>query len=1305
LKKLHQKRHLISSPVVPSPELLPLNDPNFGWEKFEAFCEDFISKLPGVKECHRYGTRGSKQKGIDIYVDLKNGERWTFQCRQRKRFKAAQAKKTIKETSFKAHRHFIVVTSIAGSRVRDVFLRRRKWGLWDLRDISRNVRNLPADSARHLVQTHFDVEWRKRFLGLSGLTPFIRAEDYFRQWLRVDALFNHAWALVGRKDILKKLTGFVQSSQYQVAILVGRGGIGKSKILHSFSKSLRESGITGPVWFVEEGVPITPETADELPTQSCVVVADDAHRYPSLAALFALAQQRSHDTKLVLSIRPHALEQVRSQLTIARFDSSQILQLDELKELSLEEVRQLARQALGKKYAHHADRLATITRDSPLVTVVGGQLIARKRISPDLFERDQEFRQTVLTRFGEVLIGKVSVHMEPHFCRSLLELVAATAPIRPTDNSLTQAAAEFLEVRKTKVINGISMLEMSGVLIRRGYTLRITPDVLADHLLHEACVTVKGDITGYAEEVFEKFRSICLTRVLRNLAELDWRIGKAGDQQANLLSGIWSVIEAEFTQAANSVRCQILESIAEIAYYQPVRALRVVELAMQSPNPVEDKPFGIVSYTQRNVLEKLPIILRNVGFNLDHLPYCCDLLWELGKDDGRPQNSEPYHPIRVLKELARFDIEKPLTVNHYLLVAAEKWLKDSGAHDHVNSPIDLLDEFLQKNFMSVRSDAVKSTVSHYGVDFVSTKPLRDRSLALIAECSRSENCKVVLRVIQSFQEALREPMALGQAEIPQETKGHWLDFQLEVLQLVDDLSKHSTNPLVHLKVMDIVSWHARHSWSELVKKKAAKVSNSVPKSHDLMLTRVLARSHEWGWEPEEDEDAHTAHGRYERRMEDLRREVAEKFLADNPEGSGGAKELDRRLHQITDCGLEPDPGFFLQTLSALNPEYAAELCNLVIECPDTLLVPHLSRMLENIRKSDQDQTAALALRAMNSGHAGLERSIANYFCYGSGSWTANPQPFDIEMIKRLLGSVDLQVRKLGIGAIDRLGRSRPREAVNLALAVEIGTSTELGDELCEALTEEWATAANCLSEEDLTELLRKLETLDSIDTYHIGEFISCASGRIPDKVVDLFLRRIERDEEHPARDHAPYPYSGFRHSLRGLEKRDDYEDILRKVRDHSLVKRSGAPFWFPKLFRDISLNYGAAGLTILQEWIDSDDPEKISGAAVLLREADTDFIFAEVQFVSDLLEKAHTAGNRCYESVTSSLYDIAISGTRSGAVGLPFAQDVSLKDQADATAKKIMIGSPTRRFYESVAQYAQHRIRDKLARDEELINE
>src|SRR5579864_4430611 len=94
-----------SPPVVPFPSLLPLNDPNFLWQQFEKFCEAFISVLPGVKSCHLYGKRGGRQKGIDIFADMANGERWAFQAKQVRQFNRKHAQEAITETTYIADRY------------------------------------------------------------------------------------------------------------------------------------------------------------------------------------------------------------------------------------------------------------------------------------------------------------------------------------------------------------------------------------------------------------------------------------------------------------------------------------------------------------------------------------------------------------------------------------------------------------------------------------------------------------------------------------------------------------------------------------------------------------------------------------------------------------------------------------------------------------------------------------------------------------------------------------------------------------------------------------------------------------------------------------------------------------------------------------------------------------------------------------------------------------------------------------------------------------------------------------------------
>ncbi|UBF30537.1 restriction endonuclease (plasmid) [Kovacikia minuta CCNUW1] len=164
---------MVLPPVTPRPDKLPLNDPNFSWDRFESFCLDFISQIPGVKNCHRYGTQGDSQKGIDVYAELTNGVTWAFQCKQYEKYTENKAKEVIQKATYPADRYILLLSCEATAKVRDAVSGSPNWDVWDVQDISQRVRNLPQDVAYRLINTHFGSTWSKEFLGLAESTEFI----------------------------------------------------------------------------------------------------------------------------------------------------------------------------------------------------------------------------------------------------------------------------------------------------------------------------------------------------------------------------------------------------------------------------------------------------------------------------------------------------------------------------------------------------------------------------------------------------------------------------------------------------------------------------------------------------------------------------------------------------------------------------------------------------------------------------------------------------------------------------------------------------------------------------------------------------------------------------------------------------------------------------------------------------------------------------------------------------------------------------------------------------------------------------
>ena len=1297
-----QRNYATPLPVTPYPEFLPLNDPNLPWERFEAFCEAFISRLPCVKEAHRYGGPGSLQKGIDIIAYLDHGEKWAFQCKQKQTFSKADATRAIQQTRYEADRLILMLSRQATSGVRDVCDSFPDWDVWDVGDISRKVRELEMHSAAKLVEAHFGAPWRQAFLGLKGLSSFVTPTEFFDRFSNAAALFNHAWELVGRSDHLRQAHEFVESPEQKIAILTGRGGIGKSKILHEFADRFDDEHKGVALWYAAEGVPLTHDSADDLPFKPCVVVVDDAHRRDDLPALLALTRQRPHATKLVLACRPQGTDYLKSQLSHGGFDVQGVVVFPDVKELSREEVIALGRQALGTEFAGLAERLAAATWDCPLVTVVGGQLLARKAIAPELLERDAEFRDTVLIRFREILVGELGDQIDPTLCRSLLDLIAAIQPIRLDDEIILDSEAKFLNIDRLTLLISLDILEKAGVLLRRGNTLRIVPDVLADHILHKASITSQGQPTGYADHVFNEFKSLCPSEVLRNLSELDWRLRQSGTQASDLLSSIWQSIEQEFQDASHQGRSTILRILEKVAVHQPEMTLKLVEYAIRNPATKQESPewAQIYEYTHSDVLRQLPTLLRQISYTLKYLPRCCDLLWELGRDDNRNLHSNPDHGVRVLADLGGYAIGKPFIVTSRVLDTIEKLLEDPGSHSHFHSPFDIIDPMLAKTGFSTHAEGYNLVRRTFSLKYESIKSIRQRALSLIGRCLFSTNLRISLRALASMELALDEPRPYLNMSISDEDREQWRLEQLEILSLIADLAQRSTEPVILNRIRRILLWHRRDSPSDEVRNKADAIVSSIPESSELRLTQELMDPfHMDDWQPNGESGDDDSRLRQEKSAQ-TRRDLVVEFIR-HTEHAGKAYEiLTDRMQAICAASVQPHPHTFLGILGNTDPEFAADLCDIIVNNPNGPLAPHLHSLLTNVRKWSAERARGIGQRALRAGSNILCSGIA--WSYSSQGLADAATPEDVEVIRELLDHEDTNVRRLAIGSLSALAEAHPRVAIDLAMGVEVGDNVHLAEEMCQLFFDGHGIPFRELTSDELKTLLSKLEDVQKIEYYFINTFLVKASEQDARAVVGFLLTRIKKKDDE-ANYHA-LPISEFQDPLIGLAASPDHENILREIRDISLEPVSSGEYWIPQLFREASLDFeSAVSLAVLNEWINSGDAARIQSAARLVSRAHPAFVFKNVEFTTNLLERAYVASSDCYRSVASNLTSSAISGTRSGTPGQPMSEDVALRDQALAAKSQFNAGSPSYNFYAYLAKWAEASIRDDLLRDEELF--
>ncbi|MCK4827393.1 hypothetical protein KA005_67300, partial [bacterium] len=448
---------------------------------------------------------------------------------------------------------------------------------------------------------------------------------------------------------------------------------------------------------------------------------------------------------------------------------------------------------------------------------------------------------------------------------------------------------------------------------------------------------------GYAQRIFKAFGPVIPDNVLFNLSELDWRISREG-KHVDLLEEIWGLIWNDFKGATHSQRTQILEIIQKAAHLQSEKTLELVEYAMRNPSktPEDKNLLRIYEYSHKDVLKKLPELLKRIAFNLDYLPRCCDILWEFGRDDERETGPWPEHAMRILTSLAEYDIGKPISVNKILLDSVERWLKKPDAHEHIHSPLDVLDPLLAKEGDSARSRGHSIVFRPFAVSFENTKRIREKTISLLSSCLESDSTKVILRALKSLTNTLNPPHGLSGRVISDEEIAQWLPEQFTALEAIESLAKKTRDPIIHLQIASELKWHAKRNSQEDVREKTCKILESIPDSFELMVHRCIWYRYDRDWDDEDYEE-------YKKRVRDEIKTTAAEIIKRYEDGQKMFKNLDEILNRFGGCGIRVTPGYLLYEISAVDNELAIEISKMITAKPSSPLSAHLTSLLSGIR--------------------------------------------------------------------------------------------------------------------------------------------------------------------------------------------------------------------------------------------------------------------------------------------------------------------------------------------------------------------
>lgn len=437
------------------------------------------------------------------------------------------------------------------------------WELWDGEDISRFIRlKLPPDTAVRLVDAYFPGH-REAFLGVPAPGPWLVPEDYFAH--SRGHLFSHEWGLAGRGEELSRLADALYGSAGTLGVLVGRGGIGKTRLLRALAESC--PGEQARVLVLPAGATVEAAAFELLPRDGqLAVLIDDAHDRDDLAWVVSGIWRRNTSAGVLVATRPYRVDALRSDLARAAVLPDDYLTV-EIGDLPLPAAEALAREALGgSAHAAIVHRLAALTRDCPLVTVAGGALIRRGQLDPAQLEHDGQVRSVILQRFRDALVCDPAV-ADPDTRSSVLDAVAALQPFRTDDDSFRSALSAIVGKPYDVLGKHLRNLEEAGILLRRGAAVRIVPDLLGDVVLAQAAYDEHAHVpTGFLDRVRSAADGEALQHLFVNVSRVDWQIRQEHGSSPSLADGVWASLEAELRGAGIEGRREIVHLLARVSY-------------------------------------------------------------------------------------------------------------------------------------------------------------------------------------------------------------------------------------------------------------------------------------------------------------------------------------------------------------------------------------------------------------------------------------------------------------------------------------------------------------------------------------------------------------------------------------------------------------------------------------------------------------------------------------------------------------------------------------------------------------------
>jgi hypothetical protein len=1050
-------------------------------------------------------------------------------------------------------------------------------------------------------------------------------------------------------------------------VVHGIGGVGKSRTILTVCEKFQKDNPGVAVRILDAKTNVSPKDLDLLQGQDTLLVVDDAHDRSDLRILFELVARSESPIRLLIVTRPFALDLIRADL--ARLGTLSEEQTIGLKRLKREDAEALSREILSKLGGptSMASQIVAATADSPLATVVGSYLMASRRVHPSVLANDRAFRDQLYRSFEQAITGDLGRSDESELVREVLGLFSLVQPVDIDHPDFRALAVRVTSKPIDKILSVIARLHEGGVFLKRGRRLRITPDLLAEYVIEERCVSLNGTSSGYAERVASEIGADFLHNLIVNLSRLDWRVSQGSPAAGAVLEPLWSWLLERFREHP-AARDAITKAISEAAYYQPKRALEFADIVireLQGPS------------------EEIPQLLKRVAYNYTYLNEACSRLWGLGKDDNRALNRFPYHPIRILSELAAVEPDKPIIYCEGVLDFALGALKDSANFGHAHSIFEVIEAALATDGHQTTSRGYTMTFKPFHVQQAAVRALRQKAIAGILKTVEENETAMATRAAQALHAALRYPGRGKPADY-----ADWTDEFVETLGRIERLfAKHDLDPVVIVALRKSFAWHVSYADGP-TKQAAKKALDAIQKTLRYRITLNLLDG--WGELRERGSEDYEA---TQKRIEEDAKATVKDMYATYDSVSAVRAVLEERFAAISALGMaNNNPAHFISTLVAEHPDLGRTIWAAALaKGADYPLLPILDNVLAALIDREPQSALLIAREALASGIPELARRVA--FAYG---WRrrggASYSRDEVDLIGDLVRHNDEIVVIGVVRALENVAAAERGLGVSLFLELDFQRSPRLVHEAFMILMHNQTFRGAIKDEGVFRAILAKLALVPEIDHW-ITAFIREGSRAFPLETLNFLLERIEHEQamrHAESREFQAIPWFWHRDADLKFREHAQFPAILSAIvewmkgKKDLIVEKRGAV-----LFATISGGFDDVTLQALSPSLFSPDPATVRAASSLLAEAPRTFVFEQAPLVVRLLSHAHALGKEVQGNVGSDLWGSAIQGTRSGVPGQPFPEDLAMRDQSEEMLKTLPKGSPAWEFYAGLKKQAE----------------